>query len=444
MMKKRSDLEQYRDVLVQDLITVNTSDGEGFRVDDIKNFTKFLQNKTALTHELMHEEGFKEQFDQLRYAFPRSHNPMTDFTLNPVLSKLPKGTSATFGNLVGLMQEKVNEIGKLPLQPFNIYFITDSQPDSSFSSLTVTLDDIIIEVKRIEDFKDTLTDESFVIKQKELEEFIGIAYPANSVHCIHMEILARNHHYAIQKGIQYVRFILGLIGLVNNFQNMFMTFSSFSMCYNKSPSPVLLFVGNKDKNCIDILGWKYDKVQLNCPVNLVALDQICSVYVKGTLDSRDILFSAINSFYTGLHEDNENYAFLAFWASLERICLYDLSLSHDKVLNRVFSIFRHPRKINEFELTRLLRLRNEAIHSWKYDAIGEYERDLIKNYTELMIDFFMWNLMQLNKSEIELFFTKFHCTQKELDHHQQSDIKVFNLIKKLRNFTRFSPNGGKK
>ena len=431
-MKRRSELDTYRDEIVRSLIETYSTDGKGTKITGLESLLTHMKNKNILTYELMKREGFEKQFDRARYWFPSSDTPLTDITINSILPQLKTESHDSFEDCKTLFQDKLKGVWKEPVQNYDLFFILDVRPDSKFTTFSVKIENIDIDVQLINKTEEPLSLPSFASKKASLENQIGKKYDDEKIISLHLLIPARNHYYAIKEGIQYVHFILGWIGFINNYHSGKILTSGFPHSYDNCPSPTFLLVGNHQKECVDVLAWKYEIIQNSCPVSSDLIKSICSHYSNGTAQARKIMFEAMNAYYTGLHEDNRGYALLAFWAALERLCLMHEGLSHDKMLNRLFNLIRHPSNSNEYELTMLLALRNDAIHNWRYDSIGSYERDLMKNYTELLIDFYLIHLMSLNLNEIELFYTKFHCTAKELEEHEVSDKKVFDLIKKLR------------
>jgi len=281
----------------------------------------------------------------------------------------------------------------------------------------------------------------FSVKLHFINDRFGIEYPDYNTLCLHFQIPARNHFYAMKEGIRQARFILCWIGLINNFNSGTRYSLRFRNSYENCPSPVLLMVGNQDKDCVDELIWKFDAIHKNCPIQIDYMKENLSVFSKGTADVQKILSSALDAYYTGLHENNIGFALLAFWASIEWLCLKGEKRSHKEMLKRLFHIIPPlSKKELEIELDILLELRNKAIHQWDYHGISEDERHLVKGYADMLLNFYMKHFMTFNQNEIELFYSKYNCNSKELENLGITNFKVYNLIQERRNKKIFSPS----
>jgi hypothetical protein len=80
----------------------------------------------------------------------------------------------------------------------------------------------------------------------------------------------------------------------------------------------------------------------------------------------------------------------------------------------------------------LLELRNKAIHQWDYDAICEHERHLMKNYADILINFFLKHFISFSQDEIKHFYSNINCNTKQLEELEKTNYKVFKLIKEMR------------
>jgi len=432
-MKRRNELDKNRDEIVQALLDTYSVTETGIEFKDMRHLFSHLHNKTLLSYWLMKKDGFEQKFDEARYWFSFSNNPMTDDSLNSIIPDLKSNSDNFYENGKILLQNQLLEIKKQPLQNFDLFFVLDVRPISDFQPFSVTLDGMTVEFQIITPLKEPLSIPSFAGQMNFLKDRSDVTIDYKNTLCLHLAIAARNHHYARKEGIQKARFILGWIGFLNNV-NSGVTYSfNFPHAFEKCPSFVFLLIGNEQKECHRELIWKCDGIQDGCPIPKNAFQNICTVYSKGTEEAKRIVFAAMNAYYTGLHEDNMEYALLAFWAALEQLCLKkDEGLSHIKMLNRLSNLIPHSSNINEFELTMLLALRNDMVHNWKYEVIGQYERYLMKIYADFFINYFVTHLMTLNQAEIELFYSKFNCPNKELEEHETSDKKVFDLIRKQR------------
>jgi hypothetical protein len=277
--------------------------------------------------------------------------------------------------------------------------------------------------------KEPLSSPYFAVKLNFINDRMETKYSDNNTVCLHFQISARNQFYAMKEGIQSAQFILCWIGLINNWNSGQTYMFHFPHSYEKCPSLALLLVGNQEKHCVGEIIWKVEGIQKDCPIQIEELRENLCRYSNGSSESREILKSTMNAYFTGLHEDNMGYSLLAFWATIERLCLQDDKLSHTKMLNRLF--FLVP-PLSKIEINMLLELRNKAIHQWDYDAICEHERHLVKNYADLLLDFFIKHFMSFNKNEIKLFYSNINCHSKQLEALEKTNYKVFKLIKEMR------------
>jgi hypothetical protein len=429
-MKALENSEKYRDEIVQAVLNLNSINDDGNLAFQFSDWSEILRYQNLLTYILLKDENFEQRFDDARYWFLFPKNPMTDEIIGPIIHQLKIENEGSFEKCKFLLEKRLQEAQKEPLQDFDLFFFLDIEPGKNFSPFSVSLSGISVDFYTTDPLNAPLSSPNFKGKLRFINDRMENKYPDNNSVGLHLRISARNPFYAMKEGIQLAEFILSWIGLINNFNSGPTYMFSFTHSYEKCPSLALLLVGNQEKECVGEIIWKFKGLQKDCLIPTKDLKKFLSLYSGGSTESQEILRSAMNAYSTGLHEDNMGSALLAFWATIERLCLQDNKLSHSKMLNRLY--FLIP-PISKIELNMLLELRNKAIHQWDYDMIREHERHLVKGYADLLINFFIKHFMSFTQDEIRCFYTYINCNSKQLEELKITNYNVFNLIKKMRN-----------
>jgi hypothetical protein len=433
-MKDSENAEENRDRIVQAVLDLYSVNDEGNLQFEFRYWGDITRYQNILTYSLMKIENFEQKFDDARYSFPFPKNPMFDFTIKPILHRLKKENAAAgFEECKKEFEKKLSDAYKEPMQDYDLYFLLDIEPTVKFFPFCISVNDRPFDFFMTNPSTEPFSSPYFSVKLSFINHRFGIEYPNYNTLCLHFQIPARNHFYAMKEGIRQARFILCWIGLLNNFNSGTRYSFRFQNSFENCPSPILLMVGNQDKDCVDALIWEFDAIHKNCPIQTEYIKENLSAFSKGTADVQKILSSALDAYYTGLHENNIGFALLAFWASIEWLCLKGEKMSHKKMLNRLFHIIP-PLSKNELkiELDMLLELRNKAIHQWDYNGISEDERHLVKGYADMLLNYYMTHFMTFNQDEIECFFSKCECNSKELEGLGKINFKVYNLIQERR------------
>jgi hypothetical protein len=430
-MKVLENSDKYRDRIVQAILNLYSINDDGNLSFESYYWGDILRYQNILTYILLKDEKFEQKFDDARFWFPFPKNPMTDMTLDSIIHQLKRDNLASFEKCKFLLEKKLREVQQEPLQDFDLYFFLDIEPNANFTPFSVSLNGTSIDFFIINPSIEPLSSPNFSVKLSFINHPLGNKYPDNNVVGLHFQVSARNHFYAMKEGIQSAEFILSWIGLINNLNSGPTYTFHFPHSYEKCPSLALLLVGNQEKHCVGEIIWKFERMQIDCPIQIEKLRKHLSLYSNGSREAQEILRSALNAYFTGLHEDDMGFALLAFWATIERLCLQDGKLSHSKMLDRFFLLFPNLLKV---ELNMLLELRNKAIHQWDYDAICEHERHIMKVYADLLIDFFMKHFMSFSHDEIKRFYSNINCNNKQLVELEKTNYKVFKLIKEMRCF----------
>ncbi len=126
-----------------------------------------------------------------------------------------------------------------------------------------------------------------------------------------------------------------------------------------------------------------------------------------------------------------------FWSSLEQILLKDENLRHPDMLNRLYRLILTQSLVHEFELYQLLELRNALMHDAAYHRVGPYHRSLLKLFTGPILGFFLYNLADFTKDQIDLFYNNFDCHKNEFKRKRPPEAAaVFARIKGMRESTK--------
>lgn len=82
-------------------------------------------------------------------------------------------------------------------------------------------------------------------------------------------------------------------------------------------------------------------------------------------------------------------------------------------------------EIHEYQIERLYSLRNKLVHTGDDSNISPFDRNLMKDYVEILFDFFISYFSKYSYSEIDLIY---EFLQKDIDFLEKSKGLIDKVI----------------
>lgn len=431
-LRELKEIQGERDTIVQELLACHTRTEGGYSVNGISNVHNVMRNETILGYELMITEGFEKKYDDLRYAFPSGPSPLKDPALDQAVENLLGRETATFNDCVKALEENLHQIEQIELRQFHVHMILNATPDMDFNPVRLSVGDAVVQIRLIPALSPEFGKPEVIKDIRRIQQAVGFQIISGNRLVLSVSIEARNEFYAKKIAEELKDFTLGLIDISNHYASNPVTIIGV-------PSPIdtidaiLIFILDETGDYHGAYYTDEKPKDSSCSIRAEHLTETVRKYSNAPEDVQIILRQGFSAYHHGIIEKRPAFAFMYFWSGLEIILLKKKRLDHHSMLNRFFRLLMEQKSIHEFELDQLLGLRNQLMHEAAYHLIGQYQRNMLKGYVESALEFFLFNLSHLTRSQIELFYKQFDCSPSEFKRkHSPEDIIVFDLIKKLR------------
>ena len=380
-------------------------------------------------------EGFEKRLEELRYSLPFPNDyPFINHWLVDILKRLKVSGTGTFDDVIRELEIEFARIEQESLKRFRIHMVINAIPEADFSPLNFSFEDAEIKIRKIEDLDSIFSQPEIVnLIERESEE-VGYHYPIENRLCLSVSYIARNRHYA-QKIAEDIRdFTLALIELSNHRSiPLFRLGGPIVDSAISNLDSVLSVIIDEEENST-YLFFNNEKLDASkTPVNREDILTAVEKYIRASPDGQQILRNAFSAHHHGITEKRPGFAFIYFWTSIELILGKKDDLRHPDMLNWLFRLIHDQSLIHEFELAQLLEIRNDLLHEAMYHRVGNYQANLIRIYAARILYLFLFQLADLNRDQIELFYKNYGCHKNEFKRKRsQDEAVVFDRIKTLR------------
>ncbi len=365
---------------------------------------KYNHYSLLLLSDLMLDNKFRSRLNALRYYFTSGNDTYWGIELTSVFKQMKMENKSTFidfkQNLDSLLQN-IEESSR-PVK-YELYYPLNIKTNNKIESIKFR--DIQIEIKDYEEVKNILENPAL---EKELD---SERLTKSKYKYIKVTLWSRNQNYAEQVATKYANLILGFIAYSQNYGHALIAIVGIPKELTRLKLNYIFAFKEESYS-----GYYYfeDKSDNRETYNLSDddirnLNTFVKQFNQANKKKQEVLFKTISLYYSGLTEKEINYSFLNFWKSLEFITLKKKGTPHLEITRRLKSIIKNLTPLDEYIIDRIYSLRNNLIHDGAYD-ISQYDRNLLKTYTEGMIKFFMF---QLSKYEIQEIQTIFQFLQKD-------------------------------
>lgn len=353
---------------------------------------------SLLLLELMLDNKVQSKLQKLRYGFTSENEIFFGNELNSIFENMKnekKEKYSDFMNKFNILLENIKQDSKP--EKFELYYPINIKTDEKINAIKFR--DVEIEIKNYEEIKNLLENETFKDKFK-FQKLTKSKYKY-----IKINLYSRNKNFAEQIATKYANLILGFISYSQNYGNSFVKIIGIPKELTELKTNYIFVFKNNNFQGYYFFEDKSDdkKVYDLSKTDISNLNKFVEKYNKADTKIQEILFKTINLYYSGLIEKSINYSFLNFWTALEIISLKKKGIPHSKIIKKLKSILVNLKPLEEHKIDRIYSLRNNFIHDGAYN-ISQYDRNLMKTYIELFIEFFLFNLTDYNVQEIQTIF----------------------------------------
>jgi hypothetical protein len=393
-----------RDLL--NLININESGGINFEGSSISEWIKYRQLILNLKSESLEDDNIQKKLKDMLYYFESENEPCF-LEIGDILISLKKQQSICYDAFIELLYKKLDVMKQeLQVEKYILYYpININILKSDITEFHIG--DFSIKLLNYSDAKNDIDninlDEQF-FKAKNIDK--------NRYQYVKVSVCCRNKEYAKQEATRYVGLTLFFISFVKMFRREQIWLDVFpEPLIELNLDHIFVFENNEfskyynleDTNDVNKF---YD---LN-DVDIIYLNTMISQFNEADKKIQDIIHDSMKQYHIGLKEKTASRSFLSFWTSLEILTLKDKKLSHFKVKERLKSaikmsdIHEYQKDIDEYQIERLYRLRNKLVHDGIHSDISQFDRNVMKNYVEILFQYFMFNFSKHSPSEINMIY----------------------------------------
>lgn len=365
---------------------------QGFEHSEYERYLLLLMS------ELMLDSKVQSKLHNLRYYFTSENEGFFGSELNSIFKEMKNESKNKYNEFMEKLDNLLDKIKQTSKpEKFELYYPINIKTDEKIEPIKFR--DVEIEIKSYEEVNGLLEDKSFKEKFK-FEKFTKSKYKY-----IKVILWARNKNFAEQIATKYATLLLGFIAYSQNYRNSPVTIIGIPHELTQLKLNYIfvfhnaVYVGHyyfEDKSDDKKI---YDLSQ----ADISNLNKFSKQFNKTDAKIQEVLFKTMNLYYSGLTEKRINYSFLNFWTALEIIALKKKGILHIEIIKRLKSIIVNLSPLEEHKIDRIYSLRNNLVHDGAYN-ISQYDRNLLKVYIELFIEFFMFQLSDKNIQEIQTIF----------------------------------------
>jgi hypothetical protein len=434
-IRQIKEIHADRDIIVKNALDCCTIRDGQLIISGPSNISSLNYSNAIINFELMVTEGFEKRLEDLRYSLPFFNDyPLTNQWISEILKRLKDQGKNSFDDVIREMEAEFERIERESIKRFDIHVIINAMPEADFSSMSFPVDDAEVKIQLFDDLDTAvLTTQIIDMIEKESDE-VGYPSPIENRLCLSISFISRNRHYAQKKGKDIQDFALSLIELANHKSiPLFKLGGSIDYSAPSNLGSVFSLIINEEEHVIYL---QFNNEKLDASKTSINREDILTAiekYMQATPEGQQILRYAFSAYHHGITEKRPGFAFIYFWTSIEIILGKRGDLRHLDMLNWLFRLLPDQSLIHEFELGQLLKIRNDLLHEAVYHRVGIFQANLIRMYSARLLDFFLFHLSDLTRSQIELFYSNYDCHKNEFKRKRASDESiVFDRIKMIR------------
>lgn len=391
------------DSLIQEMLDSIEVTEAGTQLSDITNHQRYQIISTLILKQLLEADGnrFSKRLKGLRYTL--SSEPFFGPFPLKVARKAKLQGVTTLADFKLLFEGYLQNIAEEPLLqyrcliPVNVTF--DGEPNA------LRTDDVCLNIVPYSKVADLFDQSAIREVCTEAHDEHGLYSDFSGFSIVDIRVRCRNSLYAEAVSSQYTNFVLGLVTLL-------LTRGHYSMRLMGEIGPIIdlnygfCFVFENFENSEYKYAEAHNAIKTSPADHKLSLGQISSLnrafelFHRASRKMQATIIDAVEAYHAGATEKRPGFAFFFFWTCVELLCLKEASIREVKVKERLGCIHKDKSPPLELELERFYSLRNKLVHTSEYSTISEFDRDRLKFYTENLLLFFLSNLMEYRKDEI--------------------------------------------
>lgn len=383
--------------------------------------TEYNRHLSLLLSNLMLDNKFQSRLNNLRYYLTSENDIFFGSELTSIFKMMKQENKFSFNEFkekLNYLLDKIEKDSK-PAK-YDLYYPINIKTEEKTE--IIKFRDVQIELKKFEEikniFEDTKLKESFKDKLTKFKyEYIKVT------------ILARNQNYAEQVATKYANLIVGIIAYFQNYRHAPVTIIGIPKELTELKLNYIFAFkegGYSGHYYFDDKSDERKIYQLN-KQDVTNLNDFIKMFNTADKKIQEIVYKSMSSYYLGLTERRVNISFFNFWIALEIISLKKKGIPHIEIIRRLKSILINLTPLEEHKIDKLYSIRNNLVHDGSYN-ISQYDRNLLKIYVEIMIEFFMYRLSKFNTQEIQSIFNFLQKDDKTLEKSK----KLIDFIIELR------------
>lgn len=409
-----------QDLILRELINLNKDKSGGIGVTGLNEIEKYGRFLSILKYESLEKDIIQRKLEYMRYYFELENEPY--FTeSNDILISLKKQQIPSYELFIELLYKKLDDMqNKLQVKNYVLYYpININKIKSEITEFCI--DGFIINLLNYSEVKSDINNNELNNRFFKLKKINKSRYQYAKV-----SVWCRNVEYAHQKARKFVELMLFFISYSK-------TFSLVPVWLIGIPKPLIelklnyTFVfenNNFSTYYYSENAWDTDIFYDLEDSDISNLNTLISAFNKADKRIQSIIFDSMKQYNIGLNEKDTSKSFLSFWTSLEILTLKNKNLSHFKVKERLKTIIK-MNEIHEYQIERLYSLRNKLVHTGDDSNISPFDRNLMKDYVEILFDFFISYFSKYSYSEIDLIY---EFLQKDIDFLEKSKGLIDKVI----------------
>ena len=391
----------------------------GYNVQSLKRF------ETIILDHLLGKTNFENEFSSIKISYGNIKNSFT-IIYNLLCGIGQKGLDPTFDNFLKVLDEKIKELKKKPLEKYTYYL-----PTRIKCQLT---EDELEGLKK--SLKKATSASLCKLPKKILKEIKSNNYKSfflNRQIILKFEIEARDYIYPIKILDNKIYAFVGGLAFSNHLyrDNEKLLSSSSDMAIATNPIEDHLIIVKNNKKIVypHESDWKILEYDIKKEISLLDKDiwnihnkpngnykrlkMILDLLAKQDKNLKEISEDSLKLYLEAISEKQLEISFLKFWIITERILKQGGKINDISLLNVLKKI------IKEKHLKRMIdglyKKRNNLVHEFRINYISQQDRNLAKSISESVVLFLIDPPTKINNvQELKILIDNIFLSKIEL------------------------------
>lgn len=421
-------MTDFRDELLIKIVdAISLKDGKLAIHDDLLVSERW---GTVILSELLEKEDYQRKFERILYSWHSQHLvPIFTPPFNEIFRELKIDGNISFERFKEKTDHQIEKI-QHSVTPKKYRFLYPVRLEFSLLPENIEINGISVEFRTYDDIKEIFSEKKL---SEELSEYLmnySNTFSPRSYQYLEISLYARNLWYAEKKASRMAHLTISIIAYIQNFGKMARTLIGPSKQITDLDLEIIFALSDGGFEGFLFKNTKLGKTKHKISNEQIGhINDIIKVYKNSHPSIQDNLEDGFISYHSGLTESRSGYAFLNFWTAAEIFCLKNESVTEKEIIKRLISPVKKKSEVLKHELSRLYRIRNTIVHNADYALATEYDRNLMQFYIEPFIAFFIQNISNFPRIQIEKIFRYLD----ESDENLNNDKKLIDFVIDIRN-----------